>query len=73
MGKIQVLELDEYAQIAAKLIQYTPKEILYERVSASVMDDSLIAPMWSKNRWPPINAIVTFGIFSIAIRGRFYL
>lgn len=58
MGKIQVLELDEYAQIAAKLIQYTPKEILYERVSASVMDDSLIAPMWSKNRWPPINAIV---------------
>lgn len=55
--EFDVLELDEYAQIAAKMIQYTPKNILYERVSASVMDDSLIAPMWSKKRWPPINAI----------------
>lgn len=58
-GQIKVLSLEEYAQIAAKIIQYTPKDILFERVSASVMDDSLIAPMWSKHRWPPINAITT--------------
>ncbi len=56
-GKIQVYELPEYAQIAAKLIQNTPKDILFARVGASVMDDSLIAPSWSTKRWPCINAI----------------
>lgn len=56
-GEISVLELKDYCEIASKLIQYTPKEILFERVGASVMDDSLIAPMWSTKRWPCINEI----------------
>jgi radical SAM superfamily enzyme len=56
-GEISVLELEDYCEIASKLIQYTPKEILFERVGASVMDDSLIAPMWSTKRWPCINEI----------------
>lgn len=56
-GEIQVLDLDEYAKIAARLIQYTPPEIMYERVGASVRDSSLIAPMWSTQRWPCIDRI----------------
>lgn len=57
LGEIQVLDLDEYAKIAARLIQYTPPEIMYERVGASVRDSSLIAPMWSTQRWPCIDRI----------------
>ena len=56
-GEISVLELDEYAEIAARLIQYTPPEIMYERIGASVQDASLIAPMWSTQRWPCIDKI----------------
>ncbi|MGN1394317.1 MAG: TIGR01212 family radical SAM protein [Succinivibrionaceae bacterium] len=56
-GEIEVLELDEYCNIAAKLIQNTPKNILFERVSASTTSDMLIAPLWSTKRWPPINKI----------------
>lgn len=56
-GEIKVLELDEYAEIAARIIQNTPPEIMYERVGASVRDSSLIAPMWSTQRWPCIDRI----------------
>lgn len=56
-GEIEVLELSQYAQIAAKLIQNTPLNVIYARVGASVMDDSLIAPLWSTKRWPCINEI----------------
>lgn len=56
-GEISVYTLEDYCSIAAKIIQYTPINILYERVSASVMDDSLIAPLWSTKRWPAINLI----------------
>lgn len=56
-GELSVYSLEAYCNIAAKLIQNTPTDILFERVSASVMDDSLIAPAWSTKRWPAINTI----------------
>ena len=57
-GEISVLELPEYATRAADLIRNTPPQVIFARVGASVMDDSLIAPLWSSKRWPCINEIV---------------
>ncbi len=57
LGQLAVYSLEEYCNIATKIIQNTPPHVLFERVSASVMDDTLIAPMWSTKRWPAINAI----------------
>ena len=57
-GEISVLELPEYAARAADLIRNTPPQVIFARVGASVMDDSLIAPLWSSKRWPCINEIV---------------
>ena len=56
-GVIPVLDMESYAGIAARIIQNTPPDILFERVSASVQDDSLIAPMWSTQRWPCLDRI----------------
>ena len=56
-GEIAVLSLEEYARIAALMIQYTPENVLYERVGASALSGMLVAPDWASKRWPVINAI----------------
>ena len=56
-GDIAVLSLEDYAGIAALMIQHTPENVLYERVGASAAEDMLVAPAWASKRWPVINAI----------------
>ena len=56
-GEIAVLSLEEYARIAALMIQHTPENVLYERVGASALSGMLVAPDWAAKRWPVINAI----------------
>ena len=56
-GETTVLSLEEYAGIAALMIQHTPENVLYERVGASAAGSMLVAPEWASKRWPVINAI----------------
>ncbi|WP_406040454.1 TIGR01212 family radical SAM protein [Succinimonas sp.] len=56
-GEIAALSLEEYARIAALMIQHTPENVLYERVGASALSGMLVAPDWAAKRWPVINAI----------------
>lgn len=56
-GRMSVLSLDEYVDIAGDIIRYTPKEILYHRVSANARKPTLLAPDWCENHWLSMNAI----------------
>jgi len=50
-GKLQAPTLEEYVAIASELIQMTPPEIIYHRVSSAARRPTLLAPLWCENRW----------------------
>ena len=51
------LDLDEYINIAADLIELTPWEIPYHRVTGTAPADLLLAPSWCSKKWPVVNAV----------------
>ncbi|AEH32403.1 TIGR01212 family radical SAM protein [Vibrio anguillarum] len=50
-GRLQAPTLEEYVSIASELIQMTPPEIIYHRVSSAARRPTLLAPLWCENRW----------------------
>ncbi len=56
-GDYQPWSLAAYAATAADLIEQTPAEIVYHRVSGTAPADYLLAPAWCSSRWDAINAI----------------
>ena len=50
-GRLQVPTLAEYVQAATAMIQHTPPEVVYHRISASARRPTLLAPVWCENRW----------------------
>ncbi|MDO9224792.1 MAG: TIGR01212 family radical SAM protein [Pseudomonadota bacterium] len=57
-GEYQPLPLEEYIQIAADLIERTPWEVLYHRVTGTAPANLLLAPAWCSQKWPVVNAVV---------------
>lgn len=51
------LSLEEYVLTAADLIEMTPKNIIYHRVTATASEDILLAPKWCSQKWHVINKI----------------
>lgn len=56
-GRQSVLSLEEYTDIAGDMIRYTPKTILYHRISANARKPTLLAPDWCANHWESMNAV----------------
>jgi uncharacterized protein len=56
-GRIDVLSLDEYVNIAGDIIRQTPANILYHRISANARKPTLLAPDWCENHWQSMNAV----------------
>ncbi|WP_094751619.1 TIGR01212 family radical SAM protein [Psychromonas sp. CD1] len=56
-GRLKTLSLEEYSQIAVKIIQQTPAEIVFHRISATAKISELLAPLWCEKRWPVQNRI----------------
>lgn len=67
-GEYQPLKLDDYARIAANLIQQTPPEIIYHRLTATAAENILLAPGWCAKKWLPLNLIAQ----ELAARQHFY-
>jgi radical SAM protein (TIGR01212 family) len=57
-GEYTPLSLDEYVQIATDLIERTPREVIYHRVTGTAPAELLLAPTWCAGKWPVVNAIV---------------
>ncbi len=56
-GEYQPLSLDHYISIACDMIERTPPEIIYHRVTATASPDILLAPAWCASKWKVLNAI----------------
>ncbi len=50
-GRLEAISLDNYVESAVKMIQRTPADVVYHRVSANARRPTLLAPEWCENRW----------------------
>jgi radical SAM protein (TIGR01212 family) len=56
-GGYRPLAMDEYIGIAADLIERTPADIVYHRVTGTATRDILLAPDWCSKKWAVLNGI----------------
>lgn len=56
-GGYQPLTKPDYIRIAADLIERTPEEVIFHRVTATASRDILLAPMWCAEKWNVLNGI----------------
>lgn len=64
-GEYQPLAFEEYIRIAANLIERTPANIIYHRITGTAAEDILLAPAWCSSKWNTLNSIE----FELARRG----
>lgn len=56
-GEIRTLSLDEYASWAADLVERTPPEVVFHRLTGTCSEDLLLAPSWCASKWKALNAL----------------
>lgn len=56
-GRLDILSLEQYVDIAGDIIRQTPSNILYHRISANARKPTLLAPDWCENHWQSMNAV----------------
>ncbi|WP_075188070.1 TIGR01212 family radical SAM protein [Teredinibacter haidensis] len=56
-GRLRIMAEEEYTQAAVDIIQHTPKDIIYHRVTAKGRPPVLLAPDWCGDRWSSMVAI----------------
>ncbi len=56
-GEYQPLSQEDYTRIAADLIERTPEEVVYHRVTGTSPRDILLAPDWCSQKWSVLNGI----------------
>jgi hypothetical protein len=49
--------MEDYIEMAACLIEQTPAEVIYHRVTGTAPRDILLAPAWCAQKWQVINGI----------------
>lgn len=57
-NRLETIELAQYAKTAVELIQHTPADVIFHRVSAHARKPTLLAPDWSADRWSGIQAVL---------------
>jgi radical SAM protein (TIGR01212 family) len=56
-GDYHPLTMDAYIEIAADLIERTPPEVVFHRVTGTAARDILLAPTWCSKKWAVLNGI----------------
>ena len=56
-GDYVPLAMDEYVSICADMIQRTPSEVTYHRLTGTASREVLLAPEWCNRKWAVLNAI----------------
>lgn len=57
-GEYTPLKLDDYVRAAVDLIERTPWDVVYHRLTGTAPAQLLLAPRWCASKWPVVNAIV---------------
>ena len=63
----QPLELDEYVNTVADLVELTPANIIYHRLTGTASKNILLAPDWCSKKWKVLNSIEA----ELKLRGNF--
>ncbi len=50
-GRLDTLDQASYSEIAAEMIQHTPADVVFHRVTATARRPTLLAPEWCERRW----------------------
>jgi hypothetical protein len=56
-GEYQPLEMDEYIRNVADLVEQTPPEIVFHRLTGTAAASILLAPQWCNQKWRVLNGI----------------
>jgi hypothetical protein len=56
-GAYRPLALAEYVDIACDLVESTPPEVIFHRLTGTASPDILLAPAWCATKWQVLNAI----------------
>ncbi|MBN2887309.1 MAG: TIGR01212 family radical SAM protein [Chromatiaceae bacterium] len=56
-GLYQPLTLEDYIVTCADLIERTPPEVTYHRITGTAASDILLAPSWCSQKWAVLNGI----------------
>ncbi|GAB1233854.1 TIGR01212 family radical SAM protein [Ferrigenium sp. UT5] len=56
-GEYRPLAREDYIRIAADLIERTPAQVVYHRVTGTAPKDILLAPDWAAQKWGVLNGI----------------
>lgn len=56
-GDYVPLAMDEYVSICADVIERTPPEVTYHRLTGTASPEVLLAPEWCSRKWAVLNAI----------------
>ncbi len=56
-GEYQPLQQQAYVAAAVELIQATPPEVIFHRITATAAPSILLAPDWCSQKWRVLNAI----------------
>lgn len=56
-GEYQPLKMDEYIRSVADLVELTPAEIIFHRLTGTAANSILLAPQWCSQKWRVLNGI----------------
>lgn len=56
-GEYHPLSREDYIRVAADLIERTPEQVVYHRVTGTSPKDILLAPDWCSQKWNVLNGI----------------
>lgn len=56
-GEYRPWTLEEYVEAVADLVQQTPREVVYHRLTGTAPNNLLLAPDWCNWKWRVLNAI----------------
>ncbi len=56
-GLYQPMSMQEYIQIAADVVERTPPEVIFHRLTGTAAADILLAPEWCSLKWRVLNGI----------------
>lgn len=56
-GEYQALSLNEYINTVADLVELTPREIIFHRLTGTAQKEILLAPEWCSQKWNVLNGI----------------
>jgi radical SAM protein (TIGR01212 family) len=56
-GDYQPLTFEAYVEIAADLVELTPPDVVWHRLTGTAAESILLAPLWCAKKWLVLNAI----------------